>query len=642
MKFEMFKGLRVSKNGISSGVGLTLMVLALLLSFGLSAAGLNARPIWTDELYSVSNMGAFDGPYSPAQIVQSVADHFPDHVPLFFLLGAGWAHLVGWTQFALRLFSVLSGVLTIAWLYRLGTDVFNRRAGLLGSLLLGTSAYVLLYFHNFRMYPLLLMFIVMHSWFYWRLAHGHRATRLTWGLFVISAVGLVYTHLFSIVWLAGLGFYHLVFVSRSRRWLHILLGWGFGALCFLPYLPVLISGLHRASGLDDVTSAAASPGELISTFFYLLGNGNDSNILAALFGGILILAVWRRRDAVIIKFMLMSLVMLTLIILLNEQIGLIPIDRMRYFLILWVPGALLFGYGLSWSPRWLAVLCLLLWGIAGWQFYHSADIRSYIGGIAYSYKYPPLQDYAHRLEGKVRSEDYLLGFTPDGNVNTIHDLGKSVADFYTELHLGIDGGFILRRAFGEWLEENIRHQMTDSPYLLFVYDPQDKPKVFDRVMDEIAAGYEACDVVVDEPKLLVRRYVDPIVGCEREDYAPIVYENGIRVVDRFARHLPKSEVLQILTGWEVKDKSLLDKYNVSLQIITPDWRNVRQEDRHLYELPPWDVIELSTADLPPGDYRLAVILYHRDSGEKVSGADPTTGEAAKIWPILEFTIEFDS
>ena len=613
------------------------MIAILLLAFGLSASGLNARPIWTDELYSVSNMGAFDGPYSPAQIVQSVAGHFPDHVPLFFLLGAGWAHLVGWTQFALRLFSVLSGVLTMAWLYRLGTDVFNRRAGLLGALLLGTSAYVLLYFHNFRMYPLLLMFIVMHSWFYWRLAHGHRGTRLTWCLFVISAVGLVYTHLFSIVWLAGLGFYHLVFAVKSRRWFYVLLGWGVGALCFLPYLDVLISGLQRASGLDKVTSAAAAPGELISAFFHLLGNGG----VAVLFGGILILAIWRRRDAAVVKFMLLPLTMLALIILLNEAIGLIPIDRMRYFLILWVPGALLFGYGLSWSPRWLTALCLLLWGITGWQFYHSLDIRGYIGGMAYSYEYPPLQDYVHHLKGKVRSEDYLLGFTPSGDVNTIHELGKSVADFYTELHLGIDGGFILRRGFGEWLEENIRHQMTGSPYLLFVYDPQDKPKTFDRVMSEIAAGYEACGIVLDEPNLFVRRYVNPIIGCEREDYAPIAYENGVRVVDRFARHLPESEVLQILTGWEGADESLLNEYNVSIQIITPDWQNVRQEDRHLYEMPPWDVIELSTAALPPGDYRLMMILYHRDTGEKVSGADPTTGETANIWPILEFTIEAD-
>ena len=351
----------------------------------------------------------------------------------------------------------------------------------------------------------------------------------------------------------------------------------------------------------------------------MLANGSD--ILAAVFGGILILAIWGRRNAVIVKFMLLPLAVLALIILLNEQIGLIPIDRMRYFLILWVPCLLLFGYGLSWAPRWLAALCLLLWGIAGWQFYRSEDIRGYIGGMIYAYEYPPMQDYVYHLQDEVRSQDYLLGFTASNNVNKVRRLGKSVADFYTELHLGIDGGFILRHAFGEWLEENIRHQMPDSPYLLFAYDPQEKPKVFDRVMSEISAGYEACDVVVDEPNLLVRRYVNPIIGCEREEYAPIAYENGVRVVDRFARHFPESEVLQILTGWEVKDKSLLDEYNVSMQIITPDWQNVRQEDLHLYELPPWNVIELSTEGLPPGDYRLVMILYHQATGEKASGTD---------------------
>ena len=616
------------------------MLLILLLTFALAAPGLNAHPIWADELFSVVNMGGFDPPYSPAQVVQSVADNFPDHVPLFFLLGAGWAQLVGWSQFALRLFAVLTGLLAIAWLYRFGADTFNRRTGLLAALLLATSAYIILYFHNFRMYPLLLMFAALHTWLYWRLAHGHPATRLTFFLFIITAAALVYTHLFALVWFAGLGLYHLVFVAKSRRWFHIMLCWGVGALCFLPYLPVLISGVQRASGLVKVTSEAASPAELVPTFLVLLGNG--SIILTVLFAGILAFAVWRRGDSAVIKFMLLPLTMLVLIILLNERIGLIPIDRMRYFLMLWLPLLLLFAYGLGMMPRWgwVTALCLLLWGIAGFQFYRSDEIRGYVGGMAYSYLYPPMQDYIVHLEGKVRPQDYLLGFTPSSNVNKIHELDKSVADFYTQLHLGIDGGFILRRAFGEWLEENIRHNMTDSPYLLFAHDPQDKPRTFDRVMDEIATGYVACGTVVDLPNLLVQRYVSPIIGCEREEYAPIAYDNGVMVADRFARHVREEEVLQILTGWEVEDESLLDAYNVSWQIISSDWQNVRQTDRHLYDdLLKWNIIELTTADLPPGDYRLVMIVYHRDSGEKVIGLDLVTGETAKILPVLEFTIE---
>ena len=640
------KHLPISENiAISSRAGLALMTLVLLLTFGLAARSLNAHPIWTDELYSVTNMGGFDPPHSPAQVVQSVADNFPDHVPLFFLLGAGWAQLVGWSQFALRLFSALAGVLTIAWLYRFGADTFNRRTGLLAALLLATSAYIILYFHNFRMYPLLLMFAAMHTWLYWRLAHGCRATRLTFFLFIITAAALVYTHLFALVWFAGLGLYHLVFVAKSRRWFHIMLGWGVGALCFLPYLPVLISGVQLASEKNIVTSAAASPVELVPTFLVLLGNGNI--ILTALFACLLAFAVWRRRDPAVIKFMLLPLTMLVLIILLNERIGLIPIDRMRYFLILWLPLLLLFAYGLGMMPRWgwIAGLCLPLWCIAGFQFYHSDDILGYVGGMAKARDYPPLQNYVYYLQGKVRSQDYLLGFTVEDHLNEPLRFGKTTADFYTQLHLGIAGAFVRQGAFGDWLARDIRTKIDRQPYLLFAYDPQNTPSgKFEKVMSAILADHVACDdVIVDMPNLFVQRYVSPVVGCEREDYAPIEYDNGVMVADRFARYVREEDVLQILTGWEVEDESLLNAYNVSWQIITSDWQNARQIDRHLYDdLLKWNVIELTTADLSPGDYRLVMIVYHRDSGEKVSGADLASGERAAILPVLEFTIKPDS
>ena len=616
-----------------------LMTLVLLLVFVLGADGLNTHPIWSDELYSIANIGGFAPPYSPVEIIQSLMTHSQDHVPLFYLLGAAWAQLTGWSQYALRLFSVLTGVLMIAWLYRFGADVFNRRTGLVVALLMGTSAYIILYVHNFRMYPLLLLLAAMHTWFYWRLTHGYRATRLTWCLFVATATALVYTHMFSIIWFVGLGLYHLIFVSKSRRWLLIALGWGIGALLFLPYLPVLISGVRLASENFKVTSAAATPGELIPTFFYLLGNGSAA--LFVLLAGLLAFACWRRRDIAVIKFMLLPLTMMTLIILANELVGLIPINRMRYFLILWIPFMLLFAYGLSMAPRWrwMTALCLLLWSIAGYQLYCSDEILDYVGGMAYARRYPPLQDYVYHLQDKVRSEDYLLGFTLSDDVNIVHKLDKSIADFYTELHLGIDGGFVLRKGFGDWLERNIRHRMGDSPYLLFTYNPQDKPPTFDRIMEEIAADYVACDVVLDIPDLFVQRYINSIIGCEREEYAPIAYDNGVTIVDHFAHYVPESDLVQILTGWEVADEDLLDEYNISLQIITADWQNVRQEDRHLYELPPWDVIELSTEGLSPGDYRLMMILYHRDSGEKVSRLDLASGEAANILSLLAFTIE---
>ena len=52
------------------------------------------------------------------------------------------------------------------------------------------------------------------------------------------------------------------------------------------------------------------------------------------------------------------------------------------------------------------------------------------------------------------------------------------------------------------------------------------------------------------------------------------------------------------------------------------------------------VVELSTANLPAGDYRAVVILYDRfKSSAKVRGIDLTSGEAGAILPVLHFTIE---
>ncbi len=177
--------------------------------------------------------------------------------------------------------------------------------------------------------------------------------------------------------------------------------------------------------------------------------------------------------------------------------------------------------------------------------------------------------------------------------------------------------------------------------MLLAHDTSDVPPNYARALEIIQGDYRPCATLVDKPDLLIQRYVHSVMDCGHKS-APIAYENGVRVIDRAARYVPESNLVQILTGWEVKDEQLLYEYNVSLQIITPDWQNVRQEDRHLYEMPPWDVIELSTEGLLPGDYRLMMIVYHRDSGEKVSGTDPTTGETAKILPILSFTIEPDN
>ena len=219
----------MTKRTTTHSSNLALMTAILSLIFAFYANGLSTDAFWTDEMFSVGNMGGFSPPRSPAEIVRSVTENFPDHVPLFFLLGAGWAHLVGWTQFALRVFPILAGILQIAWMYRLGTDLFGRSAGVIAAVLLGTSAYAIMYVHDFRMYSLFLLLATMHLLLYFRVMAQPTSGRLTWLLFLATTVMLLYTHLFSLVLLASLGLYHLLFVAKVRplvqsaAWLG---GWG--------------------------------------------------------------------------------------------------------------------------------------------------------------------------------------------------------------------------------------------------------------------------------------------------------------------------------------------------------------------------------------------------------------------------------
>ena len=612
------------------------MILILLLAFAFGANGLNYDPIWADELASITFMGVFDPPYSLSQVVESVRQYSPDHTPLYFFLGALWGQIAGWSQFSLRFLSLVAGVLMIAWLYRFAADVVNRRTAVVAALLMSTSAFAILYFHDIRMYTMLMCLGIVHSWLYWRLAHGFRVTRLIWLLFVVTTSALFYTHNFSAILFAGLGVHHLMFVKKSRRWWRIMIGWALGALSFLPYAPLVVAGLRFNQRIT--VNPLATP-EVAELFAYLMVNGFIWLWLPILLT--IGYALWLRRQPAILRLMIVALFMIVAILLISWRFNVITITRLRYFLIVWFAIVILFAFGLSSMPGWRITtgMFLLFWCLAGYQFGRSGEVIKYAGLMARDRLYPPLHEYVFYLLSKTKSQDYLVGFSTEERVSRVSpNSSHSTADYYLKAQLGIDGTFLHATLKRYRLEQDVRDILREHPHVLLAHDPSDVPLNYAKTLEIIQEGYLPCTILVDNPNLLIQRYVSQVMECEHEP-APIEYDNGITIADRFARYVPESEVLQILTWWEVADEQMLEEYNISMQILTPDWRNVRQTDRHLYDnLLPWNVIELPTEGLPPGDYNLMLILYHRDSGEKVEGVDLATGEVGKILPLLTFTI----
>lgn len=618
---------------------LAAMTLVTLAAFAFGAKGLNADIVWLDEMFSLGNMGAFNPPYSPPDVVNSLRTYSPDHVPLYFVLGSQWAQLAGWTQLPVRYLSLLFGALLIATIFRFTVEVFSQRVALLAAILLSTNGFVSLYFHEVRMYILLLLLAVLHCWVYWRLSDGRRASWRSWLLFVATAIAVIYTHVFSLYFLTGLILQHLVFPPKSRRWLAIVAGWLVALLTFLPYVAVFSRGFFGVTTSVNTLSNALTTPELALSVAHVLVN--DVIVLWLPIALLLGHALRFRRQRNFLRLLSIFLGMMLTLFLLNGVFRVIGINRMRYFLLAMPFFVIVLAHLLLSFRRWgaIALLFALVWMAGGYRIDQLAERWTYGGHHTLLMEHPPLQQFADALRGVTRAQDFVFGFAPSPMINWGLKHGWTTADYYTQVGLGIDGGFINARLRGEELEQDIVDRLDNNPFLIFVYDPSDKPIIFDDVLAAVQADYTQCEVMVNLDTVFAQRYVYHSLSCDRE-YQPIHYDNGIKIVDRFGEYNEDIKSIRVVTGWEVAHESQLDQYNLSIQLLTSDGTNVRQADRHLYDnILKWYVEEITTDGLSPGGYHVVAILYDRYSKAKVNGTDLISGLSAKIHPIMQFEIE---
>jgi hypothetical protein len=613
------------------------MIVILLITALLGSQGLNVNVIWSDELTSIGHAGGLTGPFSITQIIQSISEHSPKHAPLYFVILSGWGNIVGWHHVILRSLSLFFGLITIAWIYRIGKDFVNIRAGVWAAAFLGLNVFWIEYYHEIRMYSLQLAIIMMMLWHYLYLSDLQRHSRwYHWGGLIFSAVASLYTQPMSIFVHVAIGIYHLLFVAKKRRWFTITFAFMLAGILYLPWFPVTT---YLGLNTELVTATTAMTLEqAVTVFIRLFSNGN---VLICLFP--LVVSIGQLRHQAFRQqtkaIWLLAIFVVLLLLAVNEYIGLIPMNRARYFFVSWGLWSVIMGIGFAFIRyQWLAILLFMVFVASGFALRDANDYERFIGNTWLTNFYPPLQDYVYELTDKIRLHDYVIGFSGIDYVNHTRKHGKSVADYYMETLLHRSGTFI-PTMWDYDFEEDVPKRLGNNPYILFTYNPQIIPDFFDSVLEIIQYDYIACEVIIDQADFYAQRYVLNSIGCNRE-YAPIDYDNGVTIVDKYAEYDPTTNIVRILTGWEVADEQLLYEYNVSIQIVTDDWQNAGQTDRHLHDdLLKWYITELPTEGLPAGDYRVMVIVYHRDTGEKVTGTDLITGETSTILPITVFTIE---
>lgn len=243
------------------------LITILLVAFALRAHHLAFESLWSDEGISLQRA---------AEPLRAMLAAMPvEHAPGYFVALRGWIALTGESDYALRFFSLVAGVLAVALLQRLTSDLarpsaVRRWIGLLSAALLATNAFQVTYAQEARMYTWLLAMSLLASVALWQLLYGPRGrqrggrryARSTWGvLYAFSVAACLYLHYFGALVPIAHALYMIGWVIATRRWRAAAI-WAAGSvaalLLFAPWLPRAL-GVFGFSGWRAGGSVAEIP-----------------------------------------------------------------------------------------------------------------------------------------------------------------------------------------------------------------------------------------------------------------------------------------------------------------------------------------------------------------------------------------------
>jgi len=224
--------------------------LFLLLVWGLWLWRLVASDLTFDEAatYFVANR-------TPLHIIAYLQQAVREHPPLYYLLMNTWMAATGSSEFSLRVFSVIAGLMTLVltgWVARLSLCGRSRSYGLLPAAALALMPGVAYYAREARMYSLVLLWIVISMGLFLRDWLGQAAWP-SWlsiaSLLVVNLLGAA-THYYTLLFILV----QPVVLLALRRWRPLTAWLGSHGIIPLAGLAWFVS----APGLELTTAGAFS------------------------------------------------------------------------------------------------------------------------------------------------------------------------------------------------------------------------------------------------------------------------------------------------------------------------------------------------------------------------------------------------
>ena len=622
-------------------------ILPLLLAAALVGAALGRNVFDVDESATMIAAGARHlGPHTLARAVTVSVSRWPGqawgHVVIFTL----WGRIVGWSEFAIRALPWLAGLLALAWVYRLGRELFTARVALTAMLLLSASVFFLAYMYRARSYAPAMLLVTICLWGYWRVALAPRPPgRSARAALLLGGAGLIYAHYFCALLLPALALFHLLFVRRERRWWQPVLLLSLAALLALTQVPDLLAGVEINMTREQLRRDALHYPEVIALFVRHLSNDLVEarppvhTLLGLALPLPLLLAARNLRrhhqlPGAALYLALTSILLLLLLLVANEALRVLVHTRVRYLAALWPPAVLLLGMAagplhptraLMRAPLGLVLVMLpVLAGVSDFQ--REGALTRYFGG-----RMPVTIAASRAIELEHNPETLLV-------VDTGLFKGRNRSyEFYTSIY-GEQRLVLNEKTDARELPERV--QGHNKVVLLYRNSEQDVLRIPDFIDRFRKAGWLHCnkwqenDVRLD----LLLLFATAIAENCPDSPVRLEFDDGIRLI------APRTEIrdglLRLDAHFRSDDGYLLANYSLAVHVIDPrTGERVAQGDTgvgpgHIAHLRS----EIDVSALPAGEYELRVGLYNWQTGELLPGRDVKSGASGDMHTLQRFRV----
>jgi mannosyltransferase len=598
-----------------------LVVLALLLGCAVLLHGAGTRHMRPDEGHTFESTSTTLG-----DTIEAVARDV--HAPLYFVVFYGWRQVVGDGEFTGRVLAVLLSMVTLALVFRLGARWFRpagrmraRWVGLAALLALAVSAYFYLYTLEIRPYPLLILAGTACM-----VAFGRWLDRPTWwraAWWTLSAAALLYVHYIGAFLLLAQAGYFLISRIAGRDqpageggfypMLRQATAAGVGTvILWLPWLPTFITQVQHEGALvtDGAVGGIGKAGSTLPTTWPTINGllnltANDIPLLALVLIGFGLFGWWRVRRYWLA--MLWGIGVPVALLLINLVV---PLYEPRYVAYI-TPGlALLYGAGIvglsarEWRPLLMGAL-LLVYGL--FTVTDAVPDRT------------PVRDYLRALEAAFQPGDVVLldQFYVDGwlsyqldqyapNVSAHLYSLEPMRDPVQPLDSLADLPRCVWHANGDWFNDDIR-----------------------ATFRALEAARPMVQLIGSDQDWLFQRLCAPPLAD------PVQFGDsfGFMGVDMVA---VEADAIRLNLWWRLSDSPAAD-YSFGVHLLAPDGSLAAQSDGPLIDY--WSQAAINTSalepdrlylddrlidlppDLPPGEYRLSLVIYQPWDGVRLPLAD---------------------